>query len=125
MPEAYAQTGMQHAPGGNGCAAPCHQVNTYPGYRSFKAIGVGGDGFVRAMVSAVESVVATPVHEECVQERPSSKGSYISVTVGPVLLHNREQASLCTTSISSTSPYNAMAYDRKSSMQGIVLQSLQ
>ena len=68
------------------------QVNTYPGNRSFKAIGVGGAGFVRAMVSAVESVVATPVHEECVQERPSSKGSYISVTIGPVLLHNREQA---------------------------------
>ena len=69
-------------------------MNTYPGYRSFKAIGVGGSGFVRAMVSAVESVVATPVHEECVQERPSSKGSYISVTVGPVLLHNRDQARL-------------------------------
>lgn len=70
------------------------QVNTYPGYRSFKAIGVGGGAFVQAMVGAVESVTGESVHEECVQERPSSKGSYISVTVGPVLMHNRDQVSV-------------------------------
>ena len=46
---------------------------------------------MQAMVGAVEGVIGAPVHEECVQERPSSRGSYISVTVGPVLLHNREQ----------------------------------
>ena len=67
------------------------QVNTYPGYRSFKAIGVGGSEFVQAMKVAVESVLDAPIHEECVQERPSSKGSYISVTLGPVLLYNRDQ----------------------------------
>jgi len=59
------------------------QVNEYPGQQYFKAIGVGGDDFVQAMTACVEEVVGK-VHEECVAARPSSKGKYISVTLGPV-----------------------------------------
>lgn len=66
------------------------QVNKYPGQRSFTAIGVGGDKFKLAMVQAVESVVGT-VHTECVSDRSSARGRYISVTVGPVWVHNSEQ----------------------------------
>ena len=70
---------------------PCLQVNTYPGHRSFKAIGVGGESFVQAMTLAIESVVGGPIHEECIQQRPSAKGSYISVTLGPILIQNTDQ----------------------------------
>lgn len=42
------------------------------------------------MVSAVESVVGH-VHLECVSERSSSAGSYISVTVGPVWVQDADQ----------------------------------
>ena len=43
------------------------------------------------MTSAVESVVGGRIHEECVQQRPSAKGSYISVTLGPILVQNTDQ----------------------------------
>lgn len=67
------------------------QVNTYPGHRNFKAIGVGGEDFVQAMTAAVESVLGSPLHEECIQQRPSAKGSYVSVTIGPVRVQNTDQ----------------------------------
>ncbi|PSC70289.1 alpha-acetolactate decarboxylase [Micractinium conductrix] len=60
------------------------QVNEYPGQRTFKAIGTGDQDFVAAMTACVETVVGT-VHAECVQQRLSAKGNYISVTVGPVI----------------------------------------
>ena len=58
-------------------------MNTYPAPRTFKAIGTGGAAFKASMVSAVSSVVGS-VHCECISERNSSSGAYISVTVGPV-----------------------------------------
>jgi putative lipoic acid-binding regulatory protein len=69
------------------------QVNTYPGQRTFKAIGVGGSDFVQSMVGAVETAVGSPIHEESVQHRLSARGSYISVTIGPVIVQNRDQVS--------------------------------
>lgn len=56
------------------------QVNEYPGQRTFKAIGSGGQDFVDAMVACAEKVVG-PLHEECVSQRPSTKGNYVSVTI--------------------------------------------
>lgn len=66
------------------------QVNEYPGQRTFKAIGSGGEDFVKSMKVIVEDVVGT-VHEECVNSRLSAKGNYISVTVGPVWVETPEQ----------------------------------
>ncbi|PRW33933.1 hypothetical protein C2E21_7390 [Chlorella sorokiniana] len=66
------------------------QVNEYPGQRTFKAIGTGDQDFVAAMTECVESVVGT-VHAECVQQRLSAKGNYISVTVGPVWVETPDQ----------------------------------
>ncbi|BDA42443.1 hypothetical protein COCOBI_03-3330 [Coccomyxa sp. Obi] len=67
------------------------KVNTYPGQRTFKAIGVGGGAFVDSMLGAVEGVIGSAIHEESVQSRPSAKGSYVSVTIGPVTVQNRDQ----------------------------------
>ena len=66
------------------------QVNQYPGQRTFKAIGVGGDSFVAAMTLCVSNVVGT-VHAECVAFKLSSKGNYVSVTVGPVWVETPDQ----------------------------------
>jgi len=66
------------------------KVNKYPGQRTFTAIGTGGDLFKSSMVEAVSSVVGT-VHQECISERPSSKGSYVSVRIGPVWVQNSDQ----------------------------------
>lgn len=66
------------------------QVNEYPGQRTFKAIGFGGDDFVEAMRGSVE-VVLGKVHEECVSTRLSAKGNYISVTIGPVWVEHPDQ----------------------------------
>ncbi|KAI7843124.1 hypothetical protein COHA_003295 [Chlorella ohadii] len=66
------------------------QVNEYPGQRTFKAIGTGDQDFVAAMTNCVERVVGT-VHAECVQQRLSAKGNYISVTVGPVWVETPDQ----------------------------------
>ena len=61
-------------------------MNKYPLQRSFTGIGAGaGDVFRAAMVSTVEAVVG-PVHVECVSERASSKGSYLSVTVRRIVI---------------------------------------
>ena len=43
-----------------------------------------------AQVAAVESVVGQ-VHYECIAEKHSSKGAYISVTIGPVWVENGDQ----------------------------------
>lgn len=66
------------------------KVNKYPIQRSFTAIGTGGQEFRKAMVAAVESVVGQ-VHYECIAEKHSSKGAYISVTIGPVWVENSDQ----------------------------------
>ncbi|MEW5311448.1 MAG: hypothetical protein WDW38_003163 [Sanguina aurantia] len=66
------------------------KVNKYPGQREFKAIGSGGSAFSAAMLAVIEQVVG-PVQAECMTERPSSKGSYMSVTIGPVWVMRPEQ----------------------------------
>lgn len=66
------------------------QVNKYPIQRSFTAIGSGGDEFRQSIVGYVERVVGS-VHVECVAQRASSGGKYLSVTVGPVWLENGDQ----------------------------------
>ena len=70
------------------------KVNKYPGQRTFTAIGAPGDGgnaaFRAAMLAAVERVVGA-VHVECVSERPSSGGKYLSVRVGPVFVQSADQ----------------------------------
>jgi len=66
------------------------QVNKYPSQRVFTAIGTGGDDFKTNMKQAVEEVVGT-VHLECVSERPSSGGKYVSVRIGPVWVENADQ----------------------------------
>jgi putative lipoic acid-binding regulatory protein len=67
------------------------KVNQYPTERSFKAIGMGGEDFVQSMVGAVESAVGSTVQPSRVQQRPSAKGKYISVTIGPVMMQNSDQ----------------------------------
>ena len=44
-----------------------------------------------SMVGTVARVVGSPVHEESVQQRLSAEGTYISVTIGPVLVQNSDQ----------------------------------
>jgi putative lipoic acid-binding regulatory protein len=66
------------------------QVNEYPGQRTFKAIGAGGDDFVVSMTGCVEAVVGS-VHVECVNTRLSAGGKYVSVTVGPVWVETPDQ----------------------------------
>eukprot|EP00775_Hariotina_reticulata_P005115 gene5114-5355_t len=66
------------------------KVNKYPGQRTFSAIGTGGDDFKASMLAAVESVVG-PVHLECVSQRPSTNGKYISIRIGPVWVQNSDQ----------------------------------
>jgi putative lipoic acid-binding regulatory protein len=65
-------------------------VTTYPVQRTFTAIGRGDAAFRAAMVGAVEQVVGS-VHIECVSERSSSRGRYVSVTVGPVWVRNSDE----------------------------------
>jgi len=66
------------------------KVNTYPSQRSFTAIGSGGSDFADSIVSAVERQLG-PVHLECIGQRESSNGKYLSVTVGPVWVQNADQ----------------------------------
>lgn len=66
------------------------KVNTYPMRRGFKAIGTGGEDFVQSVVGAVEGIVGD-VPPEKVTHRPSSKGNYISVNVGPCWIDNPDQ----------------------------------
>lgn len=72
------------------CTCSSLQVNKYPSQRVFTAIGTGGDDFKDNMLKAVEAVVGT-VHMECVSERPSSGGKYVSVRIGPVWVEAADQ----------------------------------
>lgn len=65
------------------------KVNEYPTGRVFKAIGSGGDDFVRSMASAIKSV--THVDDIPSSARPSAKGNYISATLGPVMMESSDQ----------------------------------
>jgi putative lipoic acid-binding regulatory protein len=42
------------------------------------------------MLAAVEGVVGS-VHVECVSQRPSSGGKYLSVRIGPVWVQDADQ----------------------------------
>ncbi|MCK4621235.1 MAG: DUF493 domain-containing protein [Desulfuromonadales bacterium] len=61
-------------------AFPCHY--------QFKALGVAGDRFKQAIVTAVAKHV--PVGTDAVRSRPSGKGTYQSVSV-QVTLQNYQQ----------------------------------
>lgn len=69
------------------------QVNKYPGQRTFTAIGTGGTEFKEKIVNVVESHLG-PVHVECISERESSNGKYLSVKVGPVWVENADQVTI-------------------------------
>ncbi|KAK9865292.1 hypothetical protein WJX84_002531 [Apatococcus fuscideae] len=66
------------------------QVNKYPDTRNFKAIGEGGDDFVRSMASAVEQVLG-PLQQDRIRQRLSKKATYVSVTIGPVQVDRSDQ----------------------------------
>ena len=66
-------------------------MNEYPGQRSFKAIGTGGEEFVSGIVAAIEGAVGGRVQPDLVNSRPSREGKYVSVSVGPVWVENSEQ----------------------------------
>lgn len=66
-------------------------MNKYPSQRTFSAIGTGGDTFRTAVVAAVESVLGSVTHPECITCQPSSGGKYVSVRVGPVVVQSGEQ----------------------------------
>lgn len=65
------------------------KVNTYPTERVFKAIGSGGDEFVDSMVAVIRGV--TSVEDVPAAARPSAKGNYVSVTLGPVMMDHSDQ----------------------------------
>ena len=65
-------------------------VNEYPGNRTFKVIGSGGEDFLKSMRSCVEAVVGK-LDDKCIKTRPSSEGNYLSVTFGPILIETPEQ----------------------------------
>mmetsp|Transcript_28100 Transcript_28100/g.53530 ORF Transcript_28100/g.53530 Transcript_28100/m.53530 type:complete len:193 (-) Transcript_28100:217-795(-) len=67
------------------------KVNDYPIMRGFKAIGTGGDDFVKSMVAQVEKALGRSVPEEVVAVRPSSKGKYVSVNIEPVVVNSGEE----------------------------------
>jgi putative lipoic acid-binding regulatory protein len=66
-------------------------INEYPGERSFKAIGSGGDDFVSAMRQCVEQVLGKSLDDNAVDTKLSSGGKYISVTFGPVMIESPDQ----------------------------------
>lgn len=68
-------------------------MNSYPCQRIFTAIGSGGEEFVESMVTAVENHLG-PVHMECISQRESSNGKYLSVRVGPVWVQTADQVSI-------------------------------
>lgn len=67
------------------------RVNTYPMHRSFTAVGHGDDEFVTAMRVVVESVLTLSLDSDSVRVRASSKGTYVSVTLGPVPVRSPDQ----------------------------------
>lgn len=73
------------------------KVNTYPMRRTFKAIGTADGDLAEDMRLVVEGVVGGSVDYGRVSTRPSRNGNYVSVSVGPVTVHDREQVvSICT-----------------------------
>ncbi|MEA3545110.1 MAG: DUF493 domain-containing protein [Thermodesulfobacteriota bacterium] len=60
----------------------------FPCHYQFKAMGLAGEEFKRAIVAAVDMYVTVP--EDAVRCRPSGKGTYQSVSV-LVTLHNYDQ----------------------------------
>lgn len=65
-------------------------INEYPGLRTFKAIGMGGEDFAKAMRACVE-IVLGKIGNDAVATKPSSGGKYISVTFGPVRIESSDQ----------------------------------
>lgn len=61
-------------------------VNKYPAHRVFTAIGEGSDDFRDSMVRCVEVALNCQVHPEAVIVRPSKKGKYSSVKIGPMVV---------------------------------------
>ncbi|NOY13279.1 MAG: DUF493 domain-containing protein [Deltaproteobacteria bacterium] len=60
----------------------------FPCRYQFKAVGVAGAAFKRAIVAAVEQQVAVPA--DSVRSRPSGQGNYQSVSI-QVTLDNYQQ----------------------------------
>ncbi|MEA3361920.1 MAG: DUF493 domain-containing protein [Thermodesulfobacteriota bacterium] len=60
----------------------------FPCHYQFKAMGLSGERFKRAIIAAVDQHVAVP--EDSVRCRPSGKGTYQAVSV-LVTLHSYEQ----------------------------------
>lgn len=75
------------------------RVNDYPIRRTFTAIGgdkgAAGEEATAAypgdMREAVAAVLGERVPEDAVQSRPSRNGTYLSVKIGPVTVHSKEQ----------------------------------
>ena len=74
------------------------RVNEYPIQRTFTAIGGergdAGDAtaaYPTDMREAVASVLGERVPEDAVQSRPSRNGTYLSVKIGPVTVHSKDQ----------------------------------
>eukprot|EP00238_Polyblepharides_amylifera_P005310 CAMPEP_0196575128 /NCGR_PEP_ID=MMETSP1081-20130531/4677_1 /TAXON_ID=36882 /ORGANISM="Pyramimonas amylifera, Strain CCMP720" /LENGTH=165 /DNA_ID=CAMNT_0041893331 /DNA_START=112 /DNA_END=609 /DNA_ORIENTATION=+ len=67
------------------------KVNEYPQQRDFRGIGTGGEDFKNSMVAAVERAVQREVPAEAVSTRPSSKGNYISVAIGPITINSGDE----------------------------------
>lgn len=89
------KTGTPVVLGGQGESDPNwdeldQHVNEYPGNRTFKAIGYGGDDFASCMRNCVEQVLGD-VKDDCIRTRESSEKKYISVTIGPVLVESPDQ----------------------------------
>ncbi|KAK3244890.1 hypothetical protein CYMTET_45521 [Cymbomonas tetramitiformis] len=79
------------------------KVNEYPLQRDFKAIGKGGDEFVQDMTQLVAGVLGRQIPPELIYTRPSSKGTYLSVTMGPVLVKSPEELKAVYTALQSDS----------------------
>eukprot|EP00240_Pyramimonas_obovata_P011811 CAMPEP_0118927592 /NCGR_PEP_ID=MMETSP1169-20130426/5030_1 /TAXON_ID=36882 /ORGANISM="Pyramimonas obovata, Strain CCMP722" /LENGTH=114 /DNA_ID=CAMNT_0006869381 /DNA_START=265 /DNA_END=609 /DNA_ORIENTATION=- len=67
------------------------KVNEYPQQRKFQAIGSGGEAFVRCMVEVVERTLSVTVTDDMVVVRPSKKGTYLSVNIGPVVVKSGDE----------------------------------
>lgn len=79
------------------------KVNEYPLQRDFKAIGKGGEEFAQDMIQLVSGVLGHQIPLELVYTRPSSNGTYLSVTMGPVLVKTPEELKAVYTALQSDS----------------------
>jgi putative lipoic acid-binding regulatory protein len=66
-------------------------VNTYPGERTFTAIGEGTQDFKQSMVQCVEDGLQRSVHPEAVKVRASVGNKYFSVKIGPVVVQDPDE----------------------------------